>query len=218
MRHDPELASADVAAAVAGCLLAQGRPADALAPLDRALAAERDWPLHHWNLAAALHALGDAAGSVDGLRRFVATSATPSGLDADPDQPGRLALAERLIAELERTARLARHAAAPRRARSRDAAAKFAAARRLATSALASLYFRTLRLYGIFTRVAALAAARRELPRLRAIRDAAGDRGEIRRARLGLGRHAFDRAGLIDLDQSALRSPISLLFIARPVS
>ena len=106
VRHDPQLASADVAAAVAGCLLAQGRHAEALGPLARALEAEPEWPLHHWNHAAALHALGDAAGSYHALRRFVATSGTPSGLDANLDQPGRIALAERLIAELERTSRL----------------------------------------------------------------------------------------------------------------
>ncbi len=106
VRHDPGLASADVAAAAAACLLAQGRHADALAPLARALDAEPEWPLHHWNHAAALHALGDAAGSYHALRRFLATAGTPSGLDADPDHPARIALAERLVAELERASRL----------------------------------------------------------------------------------------------------------------
>ena len=103
-RCDPD--NPDAAAAIAAILLAAQRPADALAPLDRALAAEPDWPLHHWNLAAALHQLGDARGCYHALRRFVATSATPSGLYADPDQPRRVGCAERMMAEIERTARL----------------------------------------------------------------------------------------------------------------
>lgn len=106
LRHDPELANADVAAAAAACLLAQGRHAEALAPLARALDAEPEWPLHHWNHAAALHALGDPTGSYHALRRFLATAGTPSGLDADPDHPARIALAERLVAALERASRL----------------------------------------------------------------------------------------------------------------
>jgi predicted Zn-dependent protease len=96
----------DVAAATAAIHLAEHRPADALAPLERALAAEPDWPLHHWNLAVALHELGDGPACYHALRRFVATSAQRTGLFADPDQVARVGCAERLIAELERTARL----------------------------------------------------------------------------------------------------------------
>lgn len=103
-RCDPELPEA--AAALAAILLAQQRPAAALVALDRALAAEPEWPLHHWNLAVALHQLGDARGCYHALRRFVATSAAPSGLTGDPEQPARLRRAERMLAELERAARL----------------------------------------------------------------------------------------------------------------
>jgi tetratricopeptide (TPR) repeat protein len=103
-RCDPD--NPDAAAALAAILLAQHRPAAALAALDRALAAEPDWPLHHWNLAAALHQLDDARGCYHALRRFVATSTVPTGLIADPDQPARLGCAERMLTELERTARL----------------------------------------------------------------------------------------------------------------
>lgn len=99
-------ASADVAAATAALYLAEQRPADALPCLERALAAEPDWPLHHWNLAVALHALHDTSGCFHALRRFVATSAKPTGLLGDPDQHTRLVQAQRLIVELERTARL----------------------------------------------------------------------------------------------------------------
>lgn len=97
----------DVAAARAACALATGHPAAAVEPLNRAIAAEPTWPLHHWNLAVALQQLGDTRGCYHALRRFVATSGAPSGLDADPDQPGRIAWAERMVAELERAARLA---------------------------------------------------------------------------------------------------------------
>ena len=99
--------SADVAAATAACLLAQSRPADAVPHLQHACALEPAWPLHHWNLAAAHHAIGDAAACHQALRRFVSTSASPTGLVGDPDQPTRVAQACRLMAELERTARLA---------------------------------------------------------------------------------------------------------------
>ncbi|HET9619915.1 MAG TPA: tetratricopeptide repeat protein [Kofleriaceae bacterium] len=96
----------DVAAALAAAYLALGRPADALAPLGHALVAEPDWPLHHWNLAVALHQLGDGHACYHALRRFVALSAQRTGLFGDPDQVARVGCAERLIAELERTARL----------------------------------------------------------------------------------------------------------------
>ncbi len=103
-RCDPD--NPDAAAALAALLLAQHRPAAALAALERALAAEPDWPLHHWNLAVALHQLGDASGCYHALQRFIATSAVPTGLIADPDQPIRLGCAARMISDLERTARL----------------------------------------------------------------------------------------------------------------
>lgn len=103
-RCDPE--HPDVAAALAAGLLAQRRPDAALIALDRALAAEPEWPLHHWNRAVALHQLGDPRGCYYALRRFVAMSSLPSGLAGDPEQPVRLASAERMIADLERTARL----------------------------------------------------------------------------------------------------------------
>jgi hypothetical protein len=98
--------SADVAAATAACLIAQQRHVDALPHITRAIELEPDFPLHHWNHAAVLHQLGDAAGTYHALRRFLATSSNPTGLFADPDQPSRVALATRMIADLERIARL----------------------------------------------------------------------------------------------------------------
>lgn len=100
-RNDP-----DVAATTAACLLAQGLPADAIAHLQRALDVEPEWPLHHWNIAAACHQLGDMRGCYHALERFIQTSAAPTGLYADADQPGRVALAHKLLSDLERTSRL----------------------------------------------------------------------------------------------------------------
>jgi tetratricopeptide (TPR) repeat protein len=121
-RCDPD--HPEVAAALAAALLAQHRPAAALLALRRALRAEPDWPLHHWNLAVALHQLDDDRGCYRALRQFVATSAIPSGLAGDPEQPARLARAQRRIAELERAAWLSgrplcRPARGPRRPQAR---------------------------------------------------------------------------------------------------
>jgi hypothetical protein len=126
---------ADLAATTAACLLAQdrnateagtdhasgarGRAAEAAEWLVRAIAAEPAWPLHHWNLAVALHRLGDAAGCFDALTRFVRTSAAPTGLAGDPDQPARLACAEHMLRDLERAARLRGNALRTRRRRKR---------------------------------------------------------------------------------------------------
>ena len=80
---------------------------------------EPGFALHHWNLAAALHQLGDRDACLAALRRFLATSTTRSGLAGDPDHPARVGLAHRMVSELERTARLAR---APRRRKRRTRA------------------------------------------------------------------------------------------------
>ena len=110
--------AADVAAATAACLITQQRFSDALVHLSRAVELEPEFPLHHWNVAAVLHQLGDASGCYQAMRRFLATSANPTGLYADPDQPSRVALATPMIALLERPARLAgTRLARPRRKR-----------------------------------------------------------------------------------------------------
>lgn len=109
----------DVAGALAACLLAQGDDAGALEHLARASAAEPEWPLHHWNTAIALQRLGDAAACYQALRRFLSTSGAPSGLAADPDQLTRIVCAERMLAELEREARLAGRKLGPRRRQTR---------------------------------------------------------------------------------------------------
>ena len=109
-----------IAAAIAACLCVQGEIAAAIEPLERAIAGEPAWPLHHWNHAVALHRLGDRSGCYHALRRFVATSDAPGGLSGDPDQPGRVAIAARMVAQIERSARLSGVSLArPRRRRVR---------------------------------------------------------------------------------------------------
>jgi hypothetical protein len=110
-------ANADVEAATAACHLAQDRTADAIACLARAIELEPAWPLHHWNLAAAAHRLGDSVLAYQAIRRFITTSAERTALAGDPDQPSRLALASRMVAELERTARLAGISLTPKKRR-----------------------------------------------------------------------------------------------------
>lgn len=116
---DPQ--NPDVAAATAALCLAASPPraADAVTALERALAVEPEWPLHHWNLAAALHVTGDASGCFHALRRFVATSGAPTGLYADPDQPARIGAAHRMMADLERAARLTGRSLRRRRKKAR---------------------------------------------------------------------------------------------------
>jgi hypothetical protein len=103
----PGAGAADRAALEAACRIAEGQLSEALEPARRAAASEPAWPLHHWNLGVLCHRLGDASGAHQALQRFLATSAIPTALLGDPDQPGRIACAERLVAELERVARLA---------------------------------------------------------------------------------------------------------------
>jgi hypothetical protein len=109
----------DVAAATASCFVAQGCHAEALPHLVAACDADRAWPLHHWNLAASLHAVGDAEGCCVALRGFVAASETPTAVDGDPDQPARIDLARRLLAARERADRAGPHGGKRRRRRAR---------------------------------------------------------------------------------------------------
>ncbi|MEO8701177.1 MAG: hypothetical protein ABI867_14095 [Kofleriaceae bacterium] len=104
-----------VAGALGACLLVQGDLAASVVALERAIAGDPAWPLHHWNLAVAAHRLADHQACYHALRRFIATSAAPTGLYGDLDQPGRVACAERMLAELERAARLTGRSLARRR-------------------------------------------------------------------------------------------------------
>ncbi len=114
----------EVAAATAVIHLARRDAAAAITALERALAAEPDWPLHHWNLAVAQSQLGDSSACFHALRKFVATSSHATVLavlGTDPDQRERLASAQRWIAELERSARVTGTSLRRRRRRSTTA-------------------------------------------------------------------------------------------------
>ena len=113
--------TADRAAAVAACALAERRHADAVEALTRAIAIEPAWPLHHWNLACAYHALGDHPGCYQALRRFLSLSPRAAALRGDPDQPNRIAYAEARVVELQRAARLAGRSLRKKRSRVSDA-------------------------------------------------------------------------------------------------
>ncbi len=113
--------SPDVAAATAAVLIAQNRFAEALLPLARAVELEPEFPLHYWNQAAALHRLGDVRACHAALRRFLSTTDRPTGLYADPDHPARVSMAARMIADIERTSRLAGTPIATRPRRKRRA-------------------------------------------------------------------------------------------------
>jgi Tfp pilus assembly protein PilF len=91
---------ADGAAALGLCLLAEGRAADAEVQLRRACALAPERAEHHWNRAAALHAIGDRPGCYLALRDYVGAA----DRTAEPDD--RVATALRFVAEYERRARL----------------------------------------------------------------------------------------------------------------
>jgi len=96
-RCDP--ACPDVAAAHAAIALAAHDYAAAIPHLERAIAADPAWSLHHWNLGVARYRLRDPR-AASALRTFVELSGERTGLIADPDQPGRVACAERMLSEL----------------------------------------------------------------------------------------------------------------------
>jgi Tfp pilus assembly protein PilF len=100
---------ADAAATLGLCRLAGGELDGARRELERAASLDPAWPLHHWNLAAIAHRDGRLDGCFLALRRFLhASRALPAeaALAHDPDQPSRIALAERFIADHERMVRL----------------------------------------------------------------------------------------------------------------
>ncbi|HEY4058996.1 MAG TPA: hypothetical protein VGM39_20415 [Kofleriaceae bacterium] len=104
---DQREATADYWAALAHTQLVSGSLAVAVESLERAITVEPDWPLHHYNLACALHQLHDAAGTFHALRKFTALSPKAKALLGDPAQSQRLSTASQMMAALERAARAA---------------------------------------------------------------------------------------------------------------
>jgi hypothetical protein len=74
--------------------------------LDRAALLEPEWPIHHWNAAAAAHRAGRAGACYLALRSFVerAADAPPAALDAG--HATRVDVARRFLGDYERMCRL----------------------------------------------------------------------------------------------------------------
>jgi hypothetical protein len=117
---------ADVASSLGLGLLATGDVAVARRWLERAARIEPDYPLHHWNAAAAAHRAG-ALGDCDRLlRAFLAVA--DRGIAGDCDHATRVEIARRFTADFARAEHLARRAA-PVRVRVRRSRARAARAR-----------------------------------------------------------------------------------------
>ena len=112
----------DAASSLGLCLLSAGDLDGARRHLERAARLEPAWPLHAWNLAAIAHRQGRAQACDAAMRRFLELSRRPGPLAADPDQPARIALATRLVADHERLSRLTGRARTPRRRAAPDIA------------------------------------------------------------------------------------------------
>jgi Tfp pilus assembly protein PilF len=98
----------DAAASLGLCLLSNGDLEGARRQLERAARLEPAWPLHVWNLAAVAHRQGRIDACYVAMRRFLDLSRAPGALAADPDQPARVELATRFVADHERLGRLER--------------------------------------------------------------------------------------------------------------
>lgn len=88
----------DAAATLGLCLLAADEPLAALPLLERAANAEPRWAMHHWNLAAAHHRLGEAGECARALAAFLEASARSVASAAEPVHKQRTALARRYVA------------------------------------------------------------------------------------------------------------------------
>lgn len=98
---------ADAASSLGLCLLSNGDLDGARRHLERAARLEPAWPIHVWNLASVAHRQGRIDACYLAMRRFLALSRAPGSLTGDPDQPARVDLAERFVADHERLSRLA---------------------------------------------------------------------------------------------------------------
>jgi hypothetical protein len=90
---------AEAASSLGLCLLAQGELPAAVRHLQRAAWLEPQWPLHHWNVAAAAHRAGDHATCARALREFLARADEPLAAAVDPGHGRRISLARRFVAD-----------------------------------------------------------------------------------------------------------------------
>lgn len=88
----------DAVAALGLCLLATDEAQTAVALLERAAASEPRWAMHHWNLAAAHHRLGDHDECARALAAFLEASERRGALAIERDHEHRVALARRYVA------------------------------------------------------------------------------------------------------------------------
>lgn len=88
----------DAAATLGLCLLAADQAQAALPLLERAASAEPRWAMHHWNLAAAYHRLGDAGECARALAAFLEALERRGSMTSDGDHGQRAALARRYVA------------------------------------------------------------------------------------------------------------------------
>jgi tetratricopeptide (TPR) repeat protein len=95
---------AEAASSLGLCLLAQGELPAAVLHLQRAAWIEPQWPLHHWNVAAAAHRAGDLATCAGALREFLARADEPLAAAVDPGHGRRISLARRFVADHARLA------------------------------------------------------------------------------------------------------------------
>ena len=90
--------NADVASTLGLCLLAAGELSAATEWLTRAAAAEPNWPMHHWNLAAAHHRADRPEACAQALAEFLAANERADAVLHDDTHAERLALARRYLA------------------------------------------------------------------------------------------------------------------------
>lgn len=88
----------DAAAALGLCLLATDEVQAAVPLLERAASSEPRWAMHHWNLAAAHHRLGDHQECARALAAFLEASERNGALGAELEQEHRATLARRYVA------------------------------------------------------------------------------------------------------------------------
>ncbi|MEZ4403451.1 MAG: hypothetical protein R3B06_25725 [Kofleriaceae bacterium] len=81
------------------CRYALGDYVGAVEALRRAVWLEPAWPLHHWNLAAAAHRVGDVAGCAQALHGFLDHAGDRLAAAIDHEHARRVALARRFLAD-----------------------------------------------------------------------------------------------------------------------
>lgn len=88
----------DAAATLGLCLMATDEVQAAVPLLERAASGEPQWAMHHWNLAAAHHRLGNHQECARALAAFLEASERSGALGAELEQEHRATMARRYVA------------------------------------------------------------------------------------------------------------------------